>query len=167
LTAAYFVIQSDFSIANMNTASRTKPQGERGFVGLLRGAAVIAAPVGAAGCVGLTLWSGRRNESRILLVLFALWVLSPFMAVALANVVSKSWSVVSRATLDGVTLVLTLVSLAMYGDVHLRPAAKPNAFVFIVVPAASWLIIAIAVAVAALISGRLFQKRSARRIQGS
>jgi hypothetical protein len=41
--------------------------------------------------------AGRRNDSRVLLVLFALWVLSPFMVVVLANVVSKRWSVQTRA----------------------------------------------------------------------
>ncbi len=147
----------------MNTESRTRlgrsanVAGERGCLGLLRASAWIAVPVGAVGSVGLMLWAGRHNPSRLLLVLFALWVLSPFIALALVNVVSKRWSVVSRAMLHSVTLVLTLVSLAMYGDVHLRPP-EPNAFVFIVVPPASWLIIAIVVAVAALISGRPFQK---------
>lgn len=137
--------------------------GERGFLGLLRTSALIAVPVGAVGSLGLVLWAVRHNPSWLLMVLFALWVLSPFLALALINLVSKSWSVVSRAMLHGVTLILTLVSLAMYGDVHLRPH-KPNAFVFIVIPPASWLIIAIVVAVAPLISGRLFQTRLARRI---
>ena len=99
-------------------------------------------------------------------MLFALWVLSPFMAFALANVVSKYWSVVSRATIQSVTLVLTAVSLAMYGDVHLRPP-KPNAFVFIVVPPATWVIITTVIALAALTSGRRFRSgRASRLFQG-
>ncbi|HXP61766.1 MAG TPA: hypothetical protein VN829_14825, partial [Dongiaceae bacterium] len=115
------------------------------------------------GSLGLTLWAGRHNPSRLLLVLFALWVLSPFMALAVVNVVSKSWSVVSRATLHSVTLVLTLVSFAVYGGVHLR-SATPNAFVFVVVPPISCLLIAIVVALATLASGKLSQTRLARRI---
>ena len=90
-----------------------------GFLGLLRAAALIAALAGAVGSVGLMLHAGRRNDSRILLVLFALWVLSPFMALVLANVVSKHWLVLTRATLYSVMLVLTLGSLAIYGDVVL------------------------------------------------
>ena len=142
--------------------SRGMPEG--GFLGLLRASAHIAVPVGAVGSLGLMLWAGRRNDSRILLVLFALWVLSPFMALVLANVVSKRWSVFSRAMLHSVMLVLTLVSLAIYGDVALGPPRAKPAFVFIVVPPASWLLIAIVGAVAALISGRLFQARLDRRI---
>ena len=132
--------------------SRERP--ERGFLGLLRAAALIAVLAGAAGSLGLMLHAGRRNDSRILLVLFTIWVLSPFVALVLADVVSKRWSVLTRATLHSVMLVLTLASLAIYGDVALGPPRAKTAFVFVVVPPASWLLIAIAVPIAALISGR-------------
>src|SRR5439155_17003037 len=128
--------------------SREMPEG--GFLALLRAPANIAVPVGTVGSLGLMLWAGRRNDSRILLVLFALWVLSPLMALVMANVVSKRWSVVSRATLHCVTLVLTLFTLAIYGDSALGHPRAKGAFVFIVVPPASWLLIAIGVALAAL-----------------
>jgi hypothetical protein len=72
----------------------------------------------------------------------------------LANMVSKRWSVLTRATLYTVMLVLAVGSLAIYGDVALgRPRTKV-AFVFVVVPPASWLLIAVVVPIAALISGR-------------
>ena len=132
--------------------SRERP--ERGFLGLLRAAALIAVLAGAVGSFGLMLHAGRRNDSRILLVLFTIWVLSPFVALVLADVVSKRWSVLTRATLHSVMLVLTLASLAIYGDVALGPPRAKPAFVFVVVPPASWLLIAIAVPIAALISGR-------------
>ena len=131
-------------------ASRGKP----GFLGLLRAAALIAVLAGAVGSVGLTLHAGRHNNSRILLVLFALWVLSPFVALVWADVVSKRWPVLTRATLYSVMLVLTLGSLALYGDVALGPPRAKTAFVFVVVPPASWLLIAVSVAIAALISRR-------------
>jgi hypothetical protein len=104
------------------------------------------------------LHAARHNDSQILLVLFALWVLSPFIALALANVVSKRWTVLTRATLHSVMLVLTIGSLAIYGDVALGPPRAKTAFVFVVVPPASWLLIAIAVPMAALISGRLSRR---------
>ncbi len=131
---------------------------ERRFLGLLRVAAQIAVLAGAAGSLGLMLHAGRRNDSRILLVLFAIWVLSPFMALVLANVVSKRWSVLTRATLYSLTLVLTLGSLAIYGDVALGPPRAKTAFVFVVVPPASFLLIAIVVPIAALISGKLSRR---------
>jgi hypothetical protein len=140
----------------ISEVSRGRPGG--GFLGLLRAAALIAVLAGGAGSVGLMLRAGHGNTSRLLLVLFALWVLSPFMALVLANVVSKQWSVLTRATLYSVMLVLTLGSLAIYGDVALGPLRAKTAFVFVVVPPASWLLIVIVVPMAALISGRLSRR---------
>ena len=127
---------------------------EGGFLGLLHAAALIAVLAGAVGSVGLMLHAGHRNPSRLLLVLFALWVLSPFIALVLANMVSKRWSVLTRAALYTVMLVLAVGSLAIYGDVALGPPRTKTAFVFVVVPPASWLLIAIVVRVSALVSGR-------------
>lgn len=119
--------------------------------GPFRAVAMIAA-AGAVGSVGLTLYVGRHNPSRILLSLFVIWVLSPFVALICASAVSKRWPILTRAALCGVTLVLTLGSLAIYGDVAFGPARATPAFAFLVVPLASWLLIAIALPVAALIS---------------
>jgi hypothetical protein len=99
------------------------------------------------------LWVGHRNPSRVLLGLFVVWDLSPFIALILADIVSKRWSVLTRATLYGVMLIVTLGSLAFYGDVVWRPQPQP-AFMFLVVPLASWLLTTIVVPIAALISGR-------------
>jgi hypothetical protein len=126
---------------------------EGGFLGVLRGAALIAVVAGAGGSVGLMLRAGRRTPW-LLLVLFVIWVLSPFVGLAWANMVSKRWSVLTRATLYCVTLVLTLGSLPIYGGLVLPPAGSARAFVFVVVPPVSWLLIAIAVPMAALISRR-------------
>ena len=134
-----------------SNASRGSPDG--GFLGLLRAVALIAVVTGAVGSVGLMLRAGR-NTPRLLLVLFVIWVLSPFVALAWANMVSRLWSVLTRATLYCVTLVITLGSLAIYGDVVLPPAGSPRAFVFVVVPPGSWLLMAIVVPIAALISRR-------------
>lgn len=49
-------------------------------LGVLRLVALIVSVVGALGSVSLTLWFGRRNPSYILPALFAIWVLSPFVA---------------------------------------------------------------------------------------
>ena len=126
----------------------------RDDLGLLRLTALIALLVGAVGSVGLTLHAGRHNASWILLILFATWVLSPFMGLVLANVVSESWSVVTRAALHGLMLVVAVGSLAIYADVALGPPRAKTAAVFVVVPPASWLLIAITLPVAALLSRR-------------
>jgi hypothetical protein len=102
--------------------SKLSQQGpEASFLGPLHAVAMIAVVTGAAGSTGLMLRVGHRNNSRILLLLFGIWVLSPFVTLILANAVSKRWSVVTRASLYGLMLVLTLGSLAAYGDIALGP----------------------------------------------
>ena len=136
-------------------ASRGRP--DAGFLGLLRVVALVGVVAGAGGSLALMLRAGRRTPT-LLLVAFVVWVLSPFMALGWAHMVSKRWSVPTRATLDCVTLVLALGSLATYGDLVSRPTGSPNAFFFVAVPPASCLLMAIVVPIAALISRRLSRR---------
>jgi hypothetical protein len=134
-------------------ASRGRPDG--GFLGLLRTVSLVAVVAGAVGSVGLMLRAGQHTP-RLLLVLFTIWVLSPFVAFLWAHMVSRRWSVVTRATLYCATLFDALSSSAIYGKlVVLRPPGSANAFLFVVVPPASWVFMTIVVPMAALISGRL------------
>jgi len=132
--------------------SQEKPEG--GFLGLLHAAALIALPAGAVGSVGLLLRACQRNNSRLLLVLFTIWVLSPFVALASADVVSKRWSVVTRGALYSLMLVLPLGSVAIYATGAFKPARSGAVFLFVALPPVSWLLIAIVVPMAAFISGR-------------
>jgi len=131
------------------------------FPDRLRGTALIAALAGGACSFGLMLRAGQRQQSRVLLFLFAIWTLSPFMITAWANIVSKRWSVVARVTLYVTTLILTLSSLAIYGGVTFGHLRAKVGFVFLVVPFASWLLIS-AVSAPALISRSLSNKRVSR-----
>lgn len=126
-----------------------------GSLASLRGAALISVLAGAVGSFDLMLHVGRRQQSLILTGLFTVWVLSPFVALVCALVVSKHWSVLIRSALYCVILVLALGSLPIYGSVALGPPWPQPALVFLVVPLASWLLIGIALLIAALISGRL------------
>lgn len=120
-------------------------------LGLLRAAALIAVAAGAVGSLGLMFRASQRTP-RFLLVIFFFWVLSPFVALAWTNVISKLWPVLTRVAIYGVTLVVTLGSLAYYAGIVLPPAGSPRAFVFVAVPPASWLLMTIVVSIAALIS---------------
>lgn len=123
-----------------------------GSIGVLRAVALITVLVGVVGSVGLMLVAGRPPI--FLRVLFGIWVVSPFVALLLADMVSKRWSVITRAALTSVMLVVTVCSLAIYGYVVLRPHEVTPTAPFVVVPPASWLLIAIVVPIAALISRR-------------
>jgi hypothetical protein len=128
-----------------------------GVLGLLRAVALIAVVVGAAGSVALMLRVGHRNGSSIpgiLLILFTVWVLSPFIALAVADYVSKRWSVVTRTTLHSVMLIVTLGSLAIYGDVAFGPPRPKPASMFLLVPLGSWLLMTIVLPLTAFVSRR-------------
>ncbi len=104
--------------------------------------------VGAVGSVGCMLRAGRSTP-RLLLVLFVIWVLSPFAALAWAITVAPRWPARTRATLYWLTLGLTLGSLAFYSELIKRPAGTANAFVFVAIPPASGLLLAAVLLLAA------------------
>jgi hypothetical protein len=120
-------------------------------LGVWRTVARIAVVAGAMGSVGLLLRAGR-DTPRFLLVLFVGWILAPFLALAWAHTLSPRWPVLPRATLYGMTLVVTLASWAIYGGAILRPSGSSGGFYFVLVPAASCVLTAIAISIAALIS---------------
>jgi len=136
-------------------------QGRGKFLRFLRPAALVAALAGVAGSLGL-LFHASRSRPPLLMVLFVIWVSSPFLAAVIASVDSKRWSVLTQATLYVAMLVIALASLAVYGNDALRPRRAQAAFVYIVVPLVSWLLIAIVLPIAAIISGR-----RSRRVNGA
>ena len=127
---------------------------------VLRVSAMIGLLVGATGSFGLMLYKGR-NAPRLLIVLFAIWVLSPFAVLALAHAASKRWSILTRAILHGTSLILAIGSLAIYAADAWRPPRTQPAFWYVLVPPMSWLLIAAAFGVAGLIS-----RRRSRHLEG-
>jgi hypothetical protein len=124
----------------------------------LRAAARLAVVVGAIGATALMLYVGRRNQHYWLLVMFVLWDVAPFLALGFADLYLARWSAATRTTLYVVTLLITVVSLGVYLDVIVRPRPQPAA-PFLIVPVAAWLVMLIAVPMAAYLSGN----RSPRR----
>jgi hypothetical protein len=143
------------------TAEPRTDEPAHGLLALFRLAALIAVLVGAVGSLALMFYTGRRQNSRILMILFTLWVVSPFVAAGLADRISKPWSATTRATLYCAMLALSLGTLAIYAADASGAIRGKAAFVFLVVPPASSLLAAAAVAIAALISTRL-ARRGAR-----
>jgi hypothetical protein len=129
------------------------------FDGGFRSTVLIAVLASAVCSAGLMLRAGQRQNSRILLLLFGIWVLSPFVAAAWAHAVSRNWSAVTRTTLYVVILVFTLSSLAIYSAAAFGLLRAKVGFIFLVVPFASWLLITIVPAGAALISRKLLAGR--------
>jgi dienelactone hydrolase len=118
-------------------------------------AALLLPIAGAVGSVVLVIRAEYRHDSGMLVALSALWVLSPFAVLVVANRISGRWSVFNRAALHGVTLILTVGSLAIYASVISTPLGSNRAVPFLVVPVGSWLLISIVAAMAAVLSRRL------------
>jgi hypothetical protein len=126
-----------------------------------RAATLIAALAGGLGSAGLMLYAGQRVHSpRLLLFLFTLWVLAPFLALLLAVVVAQRWSAPARTALHYLTLAIAPASLAIYAVTALGPA-RPKTAVFVLVAPLSWLLIATVLAIVALRSARSAHRRNA------
>ena len=109
----------------------------------LRTVALVAAVVGAVASVVFVLRVGHRNKSIILLAMFVIWDVAPFVGLLLAHRASRLWASSARTAVYWVTLVVTLASLAIYGVVALGPPRPTPASWFLIVPVASWLLISI------------------------
>ena len=122
--------------------------------GLRHRAALGATVAGAAGSVVFTFMVGRHNESRVLMGMFMVWVLAPFVALLVADRRSRGWPAATRTALQGVMLAVALGSLIIYGAVALGPPRPQPAAYFLLVPLGSWLLGLAAVSLVAMISRR-------------
>jgi hypothetical protein len=136
------------------TSRARRAVSERGIHSLMRGATFIAVLAGAGASLAFVLRAGHHQNSRILLLLFAIWVLFPFITAVWAYVFSNRWTVVVRMPLYVVMLVVSLASVPIYGGVAFGHVRAKVGFVFLVVPLISWLVIAIALAIATVVSRR-------------
>lgn len=119
----------------------------------MRTSALAALIAGAAGSIGLWIHAAKHPPVS-LIVLFVIWVLSPFALLAGARVISRRWSIATQRTLDWVTILVAIASLAIYGDDAVAHRTAHPAFVYVAVPPATWLLSAIAVSIAALMGRR-------------
>lgn len=118
----------------------------------LRILALIVLLIGAIGSLGFMFIAGRNQNSVILLVLFMIWVLSPFVGLIVAAKISKKWTVLTRLALYWLMLVLSIGSLIIYSGII--PVGTKTAFKFLVVPLISWLLIMIVIPIVIRLSAK-------------
>ena len=109
---------------------------------IMRAIAIITILVGAIISVALTLHAGRNNNSLLLMFLFSVWVLSPFVVLFIAQRPSRRWSTSTHKILLILTIILTIISLLSYSGIITVSGSKP-AFIFLFIPALSWLLLII------------------------
>jgi hypothetical protein len=120
---------------------------------MFRAIATALTLLAAVASLILVIRAGRHNSSVVLPILFIGWVGSPFVAVLLLNRISTPWSTLTRTTLYWVMLIISAGCLVSYSGLLSPPGAKP-AFVFLITPLLSWLLIVAAIPIAASISRR-------------
>ena len=108
--------------------------------------------VGAVGSLYFMFNAGRNQKSFFLIVCFTTWVLSPFIALLIANVTSKHWSIPAGKTFFFLMLFITVGSLFSYSGALNLFGDKPTAFKFLIVPLVSWLLIAAVIPISLKIS---------------
>lgn len=114
----------------------------------LRLMALVALVIGAAGSIGLWIHAARHPPP-VLIVLFVIWVLSPFLFLGAAHRKSGRWLTGTQVTLHIVTLFVAVVSIAVYADDAVAHRTAHPAAVYVLVPPISLLLSAIALGVAA------------------
>jgi len=120
----------------------------------LRTVARILLAVGAVGSLYFMFNASRNQKSIRLIALFTGWILSPFAGLFLADKFSKRWSVNVRASFYWLIIIVTIISLVGYSGAFNTPNTK-NAFVFIIIPLISWLLITISVLTARRLSRKM------------
>ena len=116
--------------------------------------AQVATLAGAVVSLGLMFYTGRHQQSIVLILLFTGWVLAPFVALLAASRISWRWSYLTHTTVYTIVmLVITLCSLLAYSGV-LSPPGTPSAAVFLIVPFLSWVLVTIAITTMVFLSDR-------------
>jgi hypothetical protein len=133
--------------------AKTYDPGEENMTDLFRIVALVVVAAGTMASEVLVIRAGGRSQP-LLSVLFIIWILLPFVALAWANVISKSWPAPVRISLYFTTIVIALGSIAFYGGLILPRGGSPRAFVFVMGPLAAWAVMLIVVPTAAAISRR-------------
>lgn len=94
--------------------------------------------IGAVGSLCFMLITAHHNKSVILMGLFTGWTLSPFAAL----IAAKQKSILSTQQLSYLAPIIALGSLIAYLSAFFSPSKTP-AFIFLIVPLVSWLVIVI------------------------
>jgi len=111
---------------------------------LLRIIALIVIFIGAINSLVLMFNVGRNQNSILLIVLFTGWVISPFVGLFIAEMISKRWLPKTSLAIFWLIIFIALASLIFYSGALNVPGTKP-AFKFLIVPLISWILILVIV----------------------
>jgi hypothetical protein len=108
----------------------------------LRLIALTAVFVGAVVSLFFMFNAGRNQKSIALLILFTGWVLSPFIGFFMLDRISSNWKNTARLLLYCLITFLAIGAMVAYSGI-LIPTQTKNAFIFLIAPLISWILIVI------------------------
>jgi hypothetical protein len=112
--------------------------------------ALFVAIVGAILSLGLMVFAARHGTPRLLVIVMAGWVASPFLLAGIAYARSNRWPEPVRRALQRVMIAVAIGSVAVYAlDSAHHLGGKPAAM-FVLLPPVSWLLGLLVVGVAAV-----------------
>jgi len=114
----------------------------------LRVAGLLSILAGLGISLALMFAAGRRQPSIFLMVLFTLWVASPFVGLGLADRFSHRFPGAMGTPLYVLMVLIAAGSLAFYTNVIPMPEGAKTAAVYLMVPLASWVLITLMLGVA-------------------
>jgi hypothetical protein len=114
---------------------------------VLRRSALWFATAGAAISLGLTLWTGHRNSSMVLVLMFLVWVASPFAGLIWVHRTATGWKAARQSAVYRLMLLVSVGSAILYASAVFLPHSAKHAGPFLAVPLASWLLIAVVLVV--------------------
>lgn len=118
--------------------------------GIRRLTARFALFFGAIASFGFMLWSIYYDDSVTRLVMYSLWVMSPFFALFFTKFMIQKRVVLSNKLLYNVMIIVSTLAILIYLINAISPLSETAEFVFQMVPLALWVIILIVLINAAL-----------------
>lgn len=91
---------------------------------------------------------GGSTRQPLLKLIFAVWIVLPFVALWQADKRAATRPIIASTTLYPLMLVVAAGSLIIYGNAVVNPRASQPAFTFLVVPFFSWLLLAVVALIA-------------------
>ena len=112
----------------------------------LRFIASLALFIAAIGSLASMFIIGSRQKSLLLIAMFLVWVLSPYVALAVLDSRARAWHSASRVRMRYATVLISLMALGRYMWVVIWPLEAQPASTFLIVPFISWIAIAVTAA---------------------
>jgi cation transport ATPase len=119
----------------------------------LRLTARVALALGAFGSIALWIHAAQHPPP-IIIAGFVVWVLSPFVLLGAAHVLSKRWAHSTQSALYAVTVLISIASIAVYADDAVAHRTAHPAFVYVAIAPVSWVVSVVAIGFGAWLAKR-------------